>query len=179
MSTHITLKNFEEIYNNTYNATSRYVICKCANLDDANDIIQNTYLELYSVLKRKGIIEINNITNYVIGIAKKKIIKHYGILYKFKMKDMHIEEDKELDIPDNLNIEDDFILKASSDQVWSYLKSKGDRVEKIFYLYYELELKIKEIAQELNLTESNVKNIIYRTIKELKKDLEKEGDIDE
>ena len=179
MSTHITLKNFEEIYNNTYKATSRYVICKCANLDDANDIIQNTYLELYSILKRKSIIELDNITSYVIGIAKKKIIKHYGILYKFKMKYMHIEEDKELDIPDNLNIEDDFILKSSNDQVWSYLKSKGDRVEKIFYLYYGLELKIKEIAQELNLTESNVKNIIYRTIKELKKDLEKEGDIDE
>ena len=42
---------------------------------------------------------------------------------------------------------------------------------KIFYLYYAEGLKITEIAKELKLKESAVKNKIYRTLKELKEAL--------
>ena len=37
-------------------------------------------------------------------------------------------------------------------------------------------MKIKEIAVQLNLTESAVKNYLYRTIKELKRTFWKEGE---
>ena len=47
MSTQKILKEFEIIYKNTYNKILKYVICKCSNLDDVNDIIQETYIEFY------------------------------------------------------------------------------------------------------------------------------------
>ena len=40
---------------------------------------------------------------------------------------------------------------------------------KIMYLYYYEDFTIKQIADTLNLTESNVKNYIYRTLKELRR----------
>ena len=43
---------------------------------------------------------------------------------------------------------------------------------------YCLELKISQIAIELKISESNVKNILYRTIKDIKKNVKIEGDID-
>ena len=63
--------------------------------------------------------------------------------------------------------------------VWSFLKSKKVIIFKIFFLYYKCELKIKEIAKELGLTEMNVKNYLYRTLHELNDYLENEGDKNE
>ena len=46
MSTRKTLKEFEKIYKDTYNTTLKYLICKCYNLDDINDIIQETFKKM-------------------------------------------------------------------------------------------------------------------------------------
>lgn len=82
MSTKNFLKNFEKIYNETYSNTLRYIICKCTNLNDVDDIIQETYLELYKVLKdRKDIL---NYQAYIITIAKNKIIKYFKSNEKVK-----------------------------------------------------------------------------------------------
>ena len=54
MSTQKILKEFEIIYKNTYNKILKYVICKCSNLDDVNDIIQETYIEFYKKRTRKS-----------------------------------------------------------------------------------------------------------------------------
>lgn len=44
----------------------------------------------------------------------------------------------------------------------------------MFYLYFVLDLKISDISKELDISESNVKHKLYRTIKELKTKLGKE-----
>ena len=49
----ISLENFEEIYNSTYERTLRYIVCKCSNIDDVNDLVQDTYVELYNILEKK------------------------------------------------------------------------------------------------------------------------------
>ena len=43
MSTQKSLKEFEQIYNDTYDNVLKYVICKSNNLNDVDDIIQETY----------------------------------------------------------------------------------------------------------------------------------------
>ena len=60
--------------------------------------------------------------------------------------------------------------------IWKTLKNKDIKIAKIFYLYYGLDMKITDIAKEMNLTESTTKNYIYRTIRELKNSLKKESD---
>jgi RNA polymerase sigma-70 factor (ECF subfamily) len=82
MSAHKSLKIFEQIYNETYNNTLKYVICKCNNLSDVDDIIQETYLEFYKVLKSEN--EILDKQAYIIAIAKNKIIKHFKLNEKIK-----------------------------------------------------------------------------------------------
>ena len=62
MSTQKILKEFEIIYKNTYNKILKYVICKCSNLDDVNDIIQETYIEFY-----KNYLDEIDLENYVIA----------------------------------------------------------------------------------------------------------------
>ena len=47
------IQEFEKIYQNTYENTLKFIIVNCKNIDDINDIIQDTYIELYNKLKKK------------------------------------------------------------------------------------------------------------------------------
>ena len=54
-----TLKRFNRIYDKTYSDIMKFVIIKCHNINDANDIIQEVYLELWKILTRKELDESN------------------------------------------------------------------------------------------------------------------------
>ena len=62
------------------------------------------------------------------------------------------------------------------DTLLQWLTAKPERVQKVFYLVYEAGLTIAETAKALKQSESNVKNMLYRTIKELRRLLAEEGD---
>lgn len=166
MSTQITIENFEEIYNKTYYRTLKYIICKCNKLDDANDILQDTYVELYKNLKKKQNIEIEKVDEYIIGICKNIMKKYYK---EKKQKMLLFEQDfkEDIDIKDINDLEEKIITKQNAQRAWKYIKTKNIIIVKVFYLYYFMEMKISEIANSLELKESNVKNYIYRTLREL------------
>ena len=151
------------MYNKTYNIVVKYVVCKCNNVDDINDIIQDAYIALYKQLLKNN--DIDNINNYVIGIAKNKINKYYGLSYKIKNLFTKTEINN---LKNNKNIEKNIIDKNNLEEIWKYLKNKNIIIFKIFYLYYVESLTIKEISNHLNINESTVKNHLYRTLKELK-----------
>ena len=157
------LNEFNEVYNKTYDIIVKYVVCKCNNVDDVNDIIQDIYIALYKQLLKNN--DIEDINNYVIGIAKNKINKYYGLSYKIKNLFTKVEINN---LKNNLNIEKNIVDKDNLEEIWKYLKNKDIIIFKIFYLYYIESLTIKEISKHLNINESNVKNYLYRTLKELK-----------
>ena len=68
-------EEFEELYNRTYKIILKYIAIRCENIEDINDIIQDTYIELYKILQRKKEIKIENEMAFITGIAKNKIKK--------------------------------------------------------------------------------------------------------
>jgi DNA-directed RNA polymerase specialized sigma24 family protein len=80
----------------------------------------------------------------------------------------------EIDIPSLENIENDIFNKLEAEEIWNYLKKKRVEVVKVFYLYFYLDFKISEIAHILNMSDSKVKNILYRNIKEMKERINKD-----
>ena len=177
MINQINLKKFEGIYNKTYHKILKYIILNCSNIEDVNDIIQETYLELYNVILKEK--DINNYEHYLYGIAKNKIKKHYHMLYKIKTISLFSNKD-DIDLIDTIKSEIDIekiIIKTSNvELIWEYLKKKKIIIQKIFYLYYQLDMKIKDISKELNINESYTKNCLYRTLKELQEILGKDCD---
>ena len=161
------LQNFESIYQNTYDNTLKFIVVKCNNIDDINDIIQDTYVELYNKLKRKSI-KVENEKNYIVGIAKNIIKRHYRKIQKDNNQ-ISIEEYENIELSDEINLEDDFITQSNAKDVWNYIKNKDLVTAKIFYLYYILGYKLEEISKEMDLNISNVKARIYRNLKEMKK----------
>ena len=175
MSTQIYSKDFEKIYKETYNNVLRFAVIKCRNFDDINDIIQDTYLELLKLLKKKKMLEAENIESYILGISN-NVLKRY---YHKKKKDnivYYYQDDSNLtkDVEDTFDLEADIITKHNVSKVWEYLKQKDLITTKVFYLYFAVGLKISEISKELEIGESNIKNRIYRTLKEIKKYLGKD-----
>ncbi len=131
MSTQITLKDFETIYEETYDRTLKYIVCKCSNIEDVNDLIQDTYIELYSMLKRKEKLQLDNIANYIIGIANKKIKRYYGIFYSLKLSSLWIKENNEekiMDIPSDIDIEYETLENINANEIWKYIK-KNVKIE--------------------------------------------------
>ncbi len=157
------LKKFDKLYDETYKDISRYVVCNCSNIDDVKDILQNIYMEVY---KKINVIEDKK---YIMGIAKNKIYKYYRFNYKQKIIDFFRSDDEIYEnIPSNYNLEKSCFLKFDTDIVWNYLKKKPVIISKIVYLYYYEGMNLKEISKCLNIPLSNVKNYLYRTLKELK-----------
>ena len=166
------LLDFENIYQRTYDNTLKFIVIKCNNSDDINDITQGTYIELYHKLQRKNI-DVENEKNYIAGIAKNIIKRHYRKV-KSESNEISINEYENMEISDDIDIEDDFITQENAKDVWNYIENKDIITTKVFYLYYILGYKIEEIAEEMNLNLSNVKSRIYRNIKEMKKIFGKE-----
>lgn len=158
------IKEFEGIYNSTYNYILKYIICKCSNLDDVNDILQETYTEFYKVLKRNY--EVKNDKAFLIRIAKNKIIENFN-QKKVKMFSNYYE-DEEIDFDAGIDIEEDFITKDNIEKIWKYLKKKDQTIAKIFYLHFSLEMTFKEISEELSMKEATVKTNLYRMLEKMK-----------
>lgn len=163
------LKTFDELYNETYSNVLRYVVINCSNAEDIRDIVQNVYLELLHVLNKRK--KINDYVSYIIGITKNKVNEYYRFKYKVKFIDLFSKkEDINLleNVPDKIDLEDIVIRNEDMSFIWEFLKNKKIIIFKIFYLYYFNDLSIKTIAKELDITESNVKHYLYRTLNELK-----------
>lgn len=164
-----TLNKFDKLYNGSYSNVLKYVICNCFNAEDIKDIVQSVYLELLKILQKDK--SFNKGNAYILGITKNKVSEYYRFNYKAKIVSLFSKKDDFLlldSIPDNVDLEEEFIKKEDLKFIWNYLKRKKVIIFKIFYLYYYTDMNIKDIGIELNISESNVKHYLYRTLKELK-----------
>lgn len=169
------LNKFNKIYDDSYDYVLKKVICKCSHISDIEDIMQNIYLAVYqSIIKGK---EVNK--SYILKITDNKINDYYRFKYKDKIISLFAKEDEFDSIPSNIDIESSTIKKYDIEKVWNYLKNKKIIIFKIFILYYNFDLKIKDIAKLLNIKEMTIKNYLYRTLHEINIYLESEGDNNE
>ena len=164
-----TLKIFEDLYDKTYKNVLKYVVCNCSNVEDIKDIIQNIYMEVLKKIQKEVVF--NNENAYIMGIAKNKVNEYYRHKYKVKIVSLFANKNDEefnIDIPDSFDLELDYIKKEDINFIWDFLKKKKIIIFKVFYLYYYEDLSIEIISKALNISQSNVKHYLYRTINELK-----------
>lgn len=176
MTATIEEKDFKEIYEQTYLGTLKYIAIKCNRIEDINDILQDTYIEFFRILKKKRNLNVETSQSYINGIASNIIKRHYAKKKKeVILMSLVNEENEEIDVADTFDLEQDFIVKQDAQEIFDFIKTKDRITAKVFYFYFIFGMKISEVAKELNLQESNVKNKIYRTVKEMKVRFGKDG----
>lgn len=137
--------------------------------EDKEEIISDV---LFAVWKnREKIDEAMPLKPYIAGITK-NIVKN--ALRKKNNKVVLIDnEEQEKYISSTINIEEMYETSETIRILEQKLNQLGKENIKIFKMYYYNNMKAKEIAQKLNITEDNVTIKLHRTRKKLKKELEK------
>lgn len=167
------LPGFDRIYDATYKKVSGYVIAKCSDITDTEDILQDIYSELFYTLKTKGCDYIREPEAFVMQIANTKLKRYYTQKSKRKMLTFLTKTDEEHgeyteDVPENIDVEAMYINLATVREIWQVIRRKNEDIQKVFALHYYSGFTLKEIAEMLSLSESNVKHKLYRTLTELR-----------
>lgn len=170
---------FEQIYKETNRSVTLFLISKCKNFVDVNDILQEVYMEYYKVLMRKGLDYIKKDEKFLISLCQKKIATYYSFWDRIPHK-LYLDEKEDYEREallsdaydaDMEDVDDEFLRKEMIEDVKVLLKKQSDEVQKIFYLYYTMELKIPEIAKLLHIKVHSVKNKLFRTRKMISEQL--------
>ena len=171
-------RHFEEVYEKTKRSVTLYLIAKCKGFDDINDVLQEVYMEYFRTIQKKGIEYVDDEEAFLIALCKRKLASYYSfwdrIANRASLDATAVSEIKDhMDHEDQwCDMEDDFYRKEMLQDVKKILEQQPDCVQKIFYLYYTMELTVSEIAKLLRMKPQTVKNKLFRTRKYIRKLLE-------
>jgi len=167
---------FNRVYSETLPALSRFVVNKCGNILDVEDILQNIYARFFRRIVKKGYDDIENAEafliniakfeckNYFAGLKKRSTVTSFGEYSDEQMYEIEAEMSKNAK-----QLEDVLCNEMLARQIFEDIASQDSLTGKIFYLHFVCDLKLDEIAKELDITLSSVKNKLYRTIERQKK----------
>ena len=169
------VSRFNEIYNSTSKTVLTFITARCAHTADISDIVQDTYMELYQAMCKLGAHFIKNDKAFVLRIAKQKLSRHYSwherqrTISQMSALNEDGEEVELSDLEADEFLTENFVVnKILIESAEKFIKQKPEEVKKVFYFYYGVGMTIPEIARTLSIKESNVKNKLYRTLRELR-----------
>ena len=142
---------FNRVYNETCRSVSRFVVSKCGNREDAEDIIQNVYTRFFKRISEKGHEDIESPEAFLINIAK-----------------FECAIEREMSKPQQ-RLEDVISNKIVAKQIFDDIMKTDELTGQIFYLHFACDMKLEDVAKALDVKLSTVKNKLYRTIERQKK----------
>ena len=152
---------FEKYQNNLYAVA--FNICK--NAEDAKDIVQETFIQYYSL--RKEFDNEQHIRAWLIRVA---INKAKNINHSFWRKNKRPLED----YMESLTFE-----TPESEELFETVMALPEKFRIVIHLFYYEDYAIREIADILKISESNVKVRLSRGRSLLKEKLQEEWEDDE
>ena len=167
---------FNRVYSETCRSVSRFVVSKCGNMDDAEDIIQNVYTRFYKRISEKGHEDIESPEAFLINIAKFECRTYFSGRKKndkvSSFSDYTEEEmvaiEREMSRPQQ-RLEDVISNKIVAKQIFDDIMKTEELTGQIFYLHFACDMKLEDVATALDVKLSTVKNKLYRTIEKQKK----------
>ncbi len=130
------------------------------------DSIHDLFLDLYNY--RKTISETDNIKNYLFKSLKRKIFYNQ----KKKLRLTYREEIHDLTLLKTESGEDNIIREEDSNQVLSVLNKAIDKLpyrqREALILKYKAELSYEEISGIMEVSVESVRNLVYRSVKNLR-----------
>lgn len=176
MSVLSTDEYFNQVYEATIKAVSRYVVSKCGDLSDVEDILQNVYSRFYQRISKKGYEDIESAEAFLVNIAKFECKTFFTSFTKIKNRFTHIadfsdEEYVKMDAElskSQKSLEDVLCNEMLAKQIFEDIAKTDELTGKIFYLHFACDMKLEEIANELGLKLSTVKSKLYRMLERQK-----------
>lgn len=168
----------DEAFLAIYRATERqilvYLTAKCGDPADLQDLFQETYAELYAVLRRRGAGYVREAAAFVKKLARQQLCRHYSRRARRRCDSLE-DLDGEPPAPP-AELDDRLVTEALLARVRAALAREPALTRKIFTLHFGLDLTLAETARALEVSESFVKNRLYRTIDRLRSEISPDFD---
>lgn len=143
-----------------------FAMNKTRNISDAEELAGRIILQAYDVLiKKDSFIDLNS---YIFKIAHNVWTKYIDD----KTKVINTLSIDEISIPSSLDIDKDILQSEISGKLRLEITFLSNQQREVVILHYYKGLKVKEIAEKLNLSEGTVKWHLYESKKEMKKGME-------
>lgn len=165
---------FNAAYDKYYRKVMTFVVAKCSDIGYVEDIVQEVFADFFGIIDSKGISHIKNEAALLMKIAKIRVYRYYSLKARLKnlvpltKKNEEGEETENFDYQ-YIDVEESYINSYTVKEVWKQIRTFPTDIQKIFVLHFHLDKPLKEVAELLNMTESNVKHNLYRTIEKLRK----------
>jgi len=156
---------FEEIYKEQFPLVYNYLFYHIRNTFEAEDLTADVFVRVYeywdSFSHEKG-----NRGAWVGGIARNRL-KTY---FQKKSKKLQTVELTEFINADS-DVEGEYLRKEDLSKIFSQLDALDERQREIVTMKYILQFTNREIAKQMNMTESNVGVTLHRSIKRIQSNL--------
>lgn len=167
---------FNKVYGDTFRAVSRFVVSKCGSIQETEDIVQNIYTRFYQRIAKKGYDDIESAEAFVINIAKFECKNYFGSVkrrssgsnFSDYTEEQMVEIEAEMS-KEQRGLEDVLCNEILAKQIFDDIARDDPVIGRIFYLHFVCDMKLDEVAKEVGLSLSGVKNKLYRTIERQKK----------
>jgi len=158
-------KAYAEIYRRYVRLLVRFAESKLYSLEDARDIVQDLFTNFWS--ERLDLHIQDNLKSYLFGIAKYQIINK---IRKNVVRESYAGKLRALS-PAYHSLEEELNARELSTNVRSKLDQLPQKTKYIYQRSRDEHKTIKEIAEELNLSDQTVKNQISIALNHLRKSL--------
>ena len=157
----------DDFYNYVYIIVKNGVSVSMTD-EDTEEIISDVFVAIWK--NSSNLLKTIEIKPYLIGIAK-NVIRN-----KYRNTELNFSiSDYEENLIDTCNIEKITEENEQNKVILDTLKTVKPKEYEIFIMFYYESKSVKEIAKVLNLSTSNVKTILHRVRKVIKRNLEDGG----
>ncbi len=156
-------KLLDELINVDKDRLYRIAYIHVKNEEDALDIVQETIYKAYFNIKK---------------LKEPQYFKTWITRILVNTSLNHIKKFKKLDFLEEVELEKQGTSEENYMELYDAVDRLEDKYKTIIVLKYFEDMKIKEISEVLDMSESNVKNYLYRGLEKLRIQLG-EDDIDE
>lgn len=157
---------FDRVYEKTYRSLLKYAIVHLSDPTDAEDAVQNVYVDFFRRIERYGHLDILSPEAFLKKMLKREIIEHYREREQKRLRLCELTDEERL--PDSESFEDVVMDRALAAQVLETAKTLPKEQYRVFLLYYGYELSVSEIAATLGVGREAVKTRLYRARNQLK-----------
>lgn len=164
--------NFNNFYNKYNKKVFNYIYYKTRNETISEEIMQDSFLTLYNMIEDKKPKEEKELKNLVLAIARNILMSYSS---KIKRRNNKFNENiTELYEEKVVNPEELVENRESADEFYKALSKISELQREAIILVKLKGRSYKDAAKALDKSEDEIKQLVYRAKKSLKKVLEKE-----
>ena len=161
---------FAKAYDLYVDQIYRFVYFKINNKEEAHDLTSQVFLKTWEYIQKKGELEAKTVKALLYRIARNCVIDYYRKNNKRIDLPLETDDGQKIEIVDETqDILKNLEIKLDIEEVKKKILELKDEYKEVIILHFIDELSVKEIASILDKTKGNVRVLIHRSLKALKK----------